>query len=118
MGSSLGPTFADFSMPHLENKLLGQSDKKSSCFEHLQYVGNIFAIFKSHSFIRFSIERLEKNSILKFTYGGMKNNTFKFLVVKMNVPSDGSFTTSVYTKVSDTGLCKNFTSHTPENYIA
>ena len=53
---------------HLGNKLLSQRDKKSDPIVHLRYVDDIAAIFKSHSHIRFFIERLENNSILKITY--------------------------------------------------
>ena len=71
---------------------------------YLRYLVDILELFKSHSHIRFFIEKLEKNSILNFTYEEMKNNTFNFIDVKNNVSVDGSFTTSVYTKVTNTGL--------------
>ena len=116
MGSPLGPTFADFYMSNLENKLLAQSDKKSNPIVYLRYVDDIFAIFKAPSHIRFFVERLQKNSVLKFTHEQMKNNTFSFLDVRMEVSETGSMRTSVYTKATDTGLYTNFNSHTPENY--
>ena len=52
-GSPLGPTFADFYMCHLENKLLKQIEKKSNPLVYLRNVDHIFAILKSHSHIRF-----------------------------------------------------------------
>ena len=55
---------------------------------------------------------------MNIAYEEFKNITLNFLDVKLNVSSDGSFTTSVYTKVTDTGLYANFKSHTPENYKA
>ena len=83
---------------------------------HLTYVDDIFAIFKSHSNIRFFLERVEKKSVLNFTYEKLKNNTFNFLDVKTDESSDGNFTISMYKNVADTGLYTNFKSHTPENY--
>ena len=36
----------------------------------------------------------------------------------MDMTSDGNFTTSAYTEVTDTGLYTNFKSYTPEDYKA
>ena len=76
MGSPLGPTFADFYMSHLENKLLSQNDKKSNPIFYVRYVDDILTVFKTRGHINHFINRLQAGSVLKFTYEPMVDNRF------------------------------------------
>ena len=109
-GCPLGPALADFFMSHLENKLSGQTNKKSNPNTYLRYVDGIFAILKTQSHIR--------SSVLSFTYEEMNNKTLNFLDGKLNVSKVESFSTRVYIKATETRLCTNFKLQPSENYKA
>ena len=111
MGSPLGCTFADFYMSHLEKKLLSQSLISNPIF-YYRYVDDVIAIFKNKNHIKFFINRLSTNSVLKFTSELMTNNSFHFLDINMII-SGGKVNTSVFIKPTDTGSYPNFSSHTP-----
>ena len=115
MGSPLGPTFANYYMCYLENKLLNQS-RISNPFFYLRYVDDIFVIFNAKNHYRYFINRLEKESVLKFTHEFMENNTFNFLDIKLDFSNDGNISTSVYVKPTDKGIYANFHSHIPQQY--
>ena len=116
MGSPLGPTFADFYMSYLENKLLLQTDKASNPVHYFRYVDDIFVIFRNKSHIHHFIRRLESNSQLKFTHEAMQGTKFNFLDLALKVESNGRITTSIYIKSTDKGVYANFQSHVPLRY--
>ena len=116
MGSPLGPLFADFYLSHLENTLLSQEDEVTNPPFYVRYVDDILAVFNLESHIQQFIDRLQVNSVLKFTSEGMTGTTFNFLDLQLNLQSNNKFTTSVYIKPTDKGLYTNFKSPTPEVY--
>jgi hypothetical protein len=115
MGSPLGPTFADFYMAHLENKLLSQNRISNPCF-YVRYVDDILAIFDNKTHVRYFISRLKSNSVLNFTTENMTDNTFHFLDIKLTIQNDGHIITSVYVKPTDKGIYTNFHSQLPNTY--
>jgi len=115
MGSPLGPTFADFYMSHLENKLLHEK-KVSNPWYYKRYVDDIIAIFHSKSHVNWFKIRLSRNSILNFTHEEMTHDTFHFLDIQLQLMNTGKFNTSVYIKPTDKGIYANFNSHIPETY--
>ena len=115
MGSPLGPTFADFYMSDLENRLLLQ-DRISNPIKYFRYVDDILAIFKSESHIRYFKQRLMNHSVLIFTVENMASEKFHFLDINMEKRADGRLDTSVYIKPTDCGLYVNFNSLIPEHY--
>jgi hypothetical protein len=115
MGSPLGPTFADFYMSELENKILKSKFEFNPLF-YVRYVDDTCVIFKSLDHVTKFTEKLEEMSELKFTYETSLNNEFNFLDVKMFVKEDGSIERKVYLKPTDKGLFMNFNSFTPLNY--
>ena len=115
MGSSLGPTFADYYMSTLENHLLSQ-DRASNPVQYFRYVDDTFVIFKSRSHVQHFKRRMEKNSKLKFTYEIMEGSVFNFLDLSLRVEEDGTFNTSIFIKPTDKGVYANFHSHIPLEY--
>ena len=115
MGSPLGPTFADFYMSHIENKLLAETRASNPRF-YKRYVDDIIAIFHSKRHIKLFKQRLQKASVLQFTHEEMKDNSFHFLDVKLSIDHNGQFSTTVYIKPTDTGTYSNYNSHIPLTY--
>ena len=114
MGSPLGCTFADFYMSTIENHLMEQ-DRISNPIFYIRYVDDILAIFNSKIHIRHFINRLQTNSILKFTTELPLDNTFHFLDVRLDT-SSGKPVCSVYIKPTNNGCYTDFSSHTLLNY--
>ena len=91
MGSPLGPTLADFYMSHVKSKLLKQRNKASNPIIYLRYEDEIFAILKLQKQIRFFMDQLERNPVLKFTFKRMRDGRFNFLDVSLKETSNGHF---------------------------
>ena len=115
LGRSLG-LLADVCMSHIENKLLKQKDKASNSIVYLLYVNQIFAVFNLHNHVRFFTDRLEMNSVMKFTHERMNDGRFNFQDVSLKVDSCGNFEAVVYIKPTDAGLYTNLNSHITDNY--
>ena len=67
MGTPLGPTFANFYMCHIENKIFYTCPSMKPT-TYCRYVNDIFVIAENFSKIMRLKEIFEKNSVLKFTY--------------------------------------------------
>jgi len=115
MGSPLGPTFADFYMSQLENKLLREK-KISNPWYYKRYVDDIIAIFHHKSHVNWFKIRLARNSVLSFTHEEMSGDLFHFLDIELQLMNNGKFNTSVYIKPTDKGLYANYNSYIPETY--
>jgi len=115
MGSPLGPTFADFYMAELENKLLNQTKITNPWF-YRRYVDDIIAIFHNKSHVNWFKARLRRNSVLNFTHEEMTNNKFSFLDIELRLCNNLHFSTSVYVKPTDKGIYANYSSHIPLSY--
>ena len=115
MGSPLGPTFADFYMSHIENKLLAEN-RASNPRYYKRYVDDIIAIFHSKRHIKLFKQRFQKSSVLQFTHEEMENRSFHFLDVKLLMDHNRKFSSTVYIKPIDTGTYSNYNSHIPISY--
>lgn len=115
MGSPLGPTFADFYMANLENRLL-EEDRRSNPKFYKRYVDDILAIFKRKNHINLFKQRLARSSVLNFTHEEMKDNKFNFLDVHLSLNQENKLTTTVYIKPTDNGLYGDFSAYTPDTY--
>jgi len=115
MGSPLGPTFADFYMAQLENRLLTQKKVTNPWF-YKRYVDDIIAIFHNKSHVNWFKARLSRNSVLNFTHEEVANNRFNFLDIHLQISNNLQFETSVFVKPTDKGIYTNFFSYVPLSY--
>ena len=112
MGSPLGPTFANFYMADLENKVLNIPDMKPNIY--CRFVDDIFTD-ASHDLLLKLKNSMEDNSVVKFTYELSQNNQLPFLDILTHFHSN-TFATSVYIKPTDEGICLNGKSECPDRY--
>ena len=110
-----GPTFADYYMSELENKLLSEPDECNPLY-YRSYVNNILTIFKNKSSTGKFRNKLASTTVLDFFHELSQNHHFQFTDVKLNRTLNLSFTTTVYIKPADNGLYLNSASHTHINY--
>ena len=113
MGSCLGPTFANFYMCNLENKVISALLKKPNIYA--RYVDNIFIEVENEDQLRILKDVMEQNSILKFTYELNINNKLPFLDIIIDNDST-TYTTSVYRKTTNSGACMNGSGDTTDKY--
>ena len=114
MGSFLGPTFANFYMCNLENKVF-ESNPSLKPALYTRYVDDIFVAMEDAGSLELLKKKFELNSVLKFTYENEKCEKLEFLdctVTRMNE----KFHTGVYVKDTNNGDCINFRSACPERY--
>jgi hypothetical protein len=114
MGSSLGPTFSNYYMADLEERIL-RSYPENAPLLYARYVDDIFLLVENSNQLVTLKTLFENNSVLKFTYEEEKNNKLHFLDVLIN-NMNGSISTSVYTKSTSTGDCINYNGICPERY--
>ena len=113
MGSPLGPTFANFYMGSIENKILENLETKPKIY--CRYVDDIFIVVRNEDEILSLKHKMEEDSVLKFTYEIGIGNKIPFLDV--DVSTDGSkFVTKVHRKSTDKGWCLNYKSECPNRY--
>ena len=98
----------------LETFLLNQTKISNPLF-YVRYCYDILTVFKSNNHIRHFINRLQNNSVLKFTSEQQQNNSFHFLDVQFTI-TENVIDTSVYIKPTDRGMYSNCSSHTLESY--
>ena len=79
MGSVLGPTYSNFYVSNLENKIFTDT-KKPHIYVH--YVDDILILADNIKEIKKLPETFQNNSVLKFTYKLNVNNRISFLDVK------------------------------------
>ena len=112
MGSPLGPTFANFYMGHLEEKVFTENPRPHI---YARYVDDIFVQISSHNELIKLKETFQNNSVLKFTFELNINDKLPFLDVMVDT-SDSTFHTTVYHKPTDHGTCLNADSECVEKY--
>ena len=107
MGSPLGPVLANLFMGYHESKWLN-SEESSTVLFYKRYVDDIFCLFKCEAdaehFLNF-LNRQHPN--IKFTIENEKGNQLPFLDI-LNDSSSNKLVTSVYRKVTYTGLLTNY----------
>ena len=113
MGSPLGPTFANFYMGHLENKVFNEHLNKPIIYA--RYVDDIFLLVDDLQYIDNLKRSFEENSVLKFTFEMNSNFKIPFLDILID-NSDNTFKTVVYRKPTDHGQCLNYNSNCPTKY--
>jgi hypothetical protein len=113
MGSPLGPTFAEFYMCELENRVLLDAQIKPDLY--CRYVDDIFVIVRDEVHMMELRAALERNSVLTFTYEFGQNHTLPFLDILVQ-DDNNSFVTKVYRKPTDVGKVLNQESECPQRY--
>ena len=110
MGSPLGPTLANIFVGNYENKLFASNSK---IFLYQRYVDDIFSIFTTETQcdqIFVVLNSLHPSH--RFTVEKEKDGVLPFLDVKIE-KSSNEFLTSVYRKLTFTGLYTNWNSFEP-----
>ena len=114
MGSRLGPTFADFYMCNLENKIFEENPNLLPSM-YARYVDDIFMVVQSSEQVDAIKSKFEELSVLKFKCEHEKARSLVFLdTVVTRFQTD--FHTAVYTKDTNAGDCINYKSACPERY--
>ena len=114
MGSSLGPTFANFYIANLENKILPTIRDIEKCI-YCRYVDDIFLVLPNFKLLETIKSQFETHSSLKFTYEVESNKKLAFLDTLI-AREKQSLSTTVYTKKTSTGECINYNSVCPDRY--
>ena len=112
MGSPLGPTFANFYMADLENRVLNFPGLKPNIY--CRFVDDIYTDAKLELLLEIK-KSMEEHSVLKFTYELSKDNKLPFLDILTHYDTD-KFASSVYIKPTDAGICLNGNSECPDRY--
>ena len=114
MGNPLGPTFANYYMCDLENRIFSMyPDCKPSMY--VRYVDDIcICVDNYHSILKLK-SLFEQHSVLKFTHELETKKSMPFLDVLIQRKHQ-TIKTSVYTKATDYGDCLNFNSICPDRY--
>ena len=113
MGSPLGPTFANFYMSNLEQKILSDKDKKPHIYA--RYVDDIFVQIRDIDELKKLQNLFQENSVLQFTYEINVNNKLPFLDVLVDT-TETKFRTKVYRKPTSQGNCMNGKSECTDKY--
>ena len=112
MGSPLGPTFANFYMADLENRVLNIPNMKPNIY--CRFVDDIYTD-ADHELLLEIKKSMEDNSVLKFTYEESQDGQLPFLdILTMYTPDN--FSSKVYVKPTDNGMCLNGMSECPDRY--
>ena len=112
MGSPLGPTFANFYMADLENRVLNIPGLKPNIY--CRFVDDIYTDAKHELLLQIK-KSMEDHSVVKFTYELSNNNQLPFLDILTHYDTD-RFASSVYIKPTDAGICLNGNSECPDRY--
>lgn len=112
MGSPLGPTFANYYMADLENRVLSLPDMKPNIY--CRFVDDIYTDAKYEQLLKIK-NSMEEHSVIKFTFELSQNNQLPFLDILTYYDTD-KFTSSVYVKPTDAGICLNGRSECTDRY--
>ena len=112
MGSPPGPTFAEFYICELENRVLLNDHLKPNLYA--RYVDDIFVVVRDELHLNSLKMEMEAQSVLSFTFEMNINNAMSFLDVKIH--KENQYETTVFRKQSDTGKCLNPLGECPDRY--
>ena len=113
MGSPLAPLLANWFVSNLETDLLQKQDEP---IMYCRYVDDIFSIFSNDKQANEFKQRLNNvHKDLIFTMETSTSNQLPFLDIKIGI-KENRFTTSIYTKPSNTNVVLNFDSCTPQSW--
>ena len=113
MGSPLGPTFADFYMCDLENKVLQDQNIRPTTY--CRYVDDIYVVVRDEDHLNELKNELQRASVVQFTTELSANNKLAFLDIEVEV-RNGRYQTTVHRKPTDLGKCLNPVSECPDTY--
>ena len=112
MGSPLGVLFADFYMGVVEQRVFNNHPKPAI---YCRYVDDTFVKASSFQEIEQLRQKFEECSTLRFTCEQSEGGTLPFLDISVH-QNDTTFSTDVYRKGTNLGLCLNGKSECPERY--
>ena len=112
MGSSVGVTFANFYMFHIENSIL-DSEPEFKPTTYCRYIDDIFIITDSIDNLLKLKQLFEETSILAFTYEIGINHHINFLDVHVDA-TQPNILCSIYRKPTNSGIYLNYKSECPK----
>ena len=113
MGSPLGPSFANFYMGDLEDRLFKIIKKPKM---YCRYIDDIFILADNINEIHCLKETFENFSVLKFSIELNKNNELPYLDVLINNDNNVDFKLNVYRKPTNNEMVLDGRSECPTRY--
>ena len=111
MGSPLGPVLANVFMVELEKTLVPQLDSIALWY---RYVDDTFTFIKAGE-VENVLERLNSfHESIKFTFEKERDDSIAFLDVKVIRNEDGTFSTDIHRKKTDTNIYINWKAFAPK----
>ncbi len=116
MGSPLGASLANAFLAHHEKIWLANCPPEFSPVLYKRYVDDIFLLFKSESHIaQFERYMNQQHPSIEFTSEMQSDGSMSFLDLSIS-SVNGKFCTSVYRKMTFSGVYSNFLSFIPDNF--
>ena len=112
MGSPLGVLFANFYMGIVEERVFSSTPLP---IRYCRYIDDTFVVVQREEEIENLINSFQRESVLRFTSERSVNGKLPFLDVLISTNEEG-YTTSVYRKSTNIGLCLNGEGECPETY--
>ena len=115
MGSPLGPVLANIFMGYYEKSWIESSVYKPSLYK--RYVDDVFCLFENEEKSKQFLEHLNhQHPNIKFTIEKEQEGKLAFLDVYVDKTLQENATTSIFRKLTFTGLMLNFLSYCPMSY--
>ena len=114
MGNPLGPVLANIFMVELENKLVPTLSGKMSLW--YRYVDDTFTFIKKDELENVKSVLNDFHEDIKFTHEIEHNNIISFLDVSVIKKVNGSFSTEVFRKKTDTNVYINWKAFAPRSW--
>ena len=112
MGSPLGPVIANIFMSELENEIIPQLNDKMIVW--LRYVDDTFTIINEGEIENVKAILNNFHESIKFTHEIEVERCLPFLDVQIERNVDGTFSTGVYRKQTDTNIYVHWKAHAPK----
>ena len=112
MGSPLGVLFANTYMGFVEKRVFQRIPQPPT---HRRYIDDTFAVTTTRESLNVLCRTFEEYSLFNFTCEFLQDSVLPFLDVKVTQNQD-LFSTSVYRKHTNIGLCLNGKSECPKNF--
>ena len=111
MGSPLGPVLANIFMVELERSLVPTMQEEIALW--FRYVDDTFTFVKKGCIDQVLMKLNEFHDSIKFTFEKEADGSISFLDVKVARNEDGSFTTDIHRKKTDTNIYLHWKSYAP-----
>ena len=116
MWSPLGPSLANIFMSHHEENWIAKCPTQFKPIYYRRYVDDIIVLFKDRlNLPTFQKYMNSRHKNIKFTIEEEVDNSLPFLDILVT-RKDGVFTTSLYRKVTFSGVYSNYKSHIAKSY--